>query len=157
MGPLAHAELRAGLRRRISALGGEALATAPVPHGPGLFVSPTLVVGLPAAAVREELFGPVLTVHAVDGDDAAVAAANATGDGLAAYVFAGDRERAFALGLRLHAGEVRLGGTHLLDLAPGSTQSFWGTSGIGAHGDAEVLEAFRGSRIVGEDDPELPI
>jgi betaine-aldehyde dehydrogenase len=55
------------------------------------------------------------------------------------------------------AGEIRIGGTHLLDLAPGSTQSFWGTSGIGDHGRSAVFEHYRGSRIVGEDDPNLPI
>ena len=99
----------------------------------------------------------MLTLHPVAGDAAAVAAANATGDGLAGYVFSADRERAFALGRRLRAGEVRLGGTHLLDLAPGSAQSFWGTSGIGGHGAHEALEAYRGTRIVGVDDPALPI
>jgi CPA1 family monovalent cation:H+ antiporter len=61
------------------------------------------------------------------------------------------------IGRALHAGEVRLGGTHLLDLAPGSEQSFWGTSGIGGHGARPALEAYRGTRIVGEDDPALPI
>ncbi len=157
MGPLAHAGHRERVRRQVRELGGTALETAPVPDGPGLYLSPTLVRGLAPGAVREEVFGPVLTVHAVRDDAEALRAANANGDGLAAYVFAGDPERAFALGRALHAGEVRLGGTHLLDLAPGSTQSFWGSSGAGGHGDVEVLEAYRGSRIVGEDDPALPI
>ena len=157
MGPLAHSAHHAAVRRQLAVLGGEQLATAPLPGGGGFFESPTLVVGLAPDAVREEIFGPVLSLHRVAGDAEAVAAANANGDGLAAYVFAGDPERAFAVGRALHAGEVRLGGTHLLDLAPGSAQSFWGTSGIGAHGDAEVLEAYRGTRIVGEDDPTLPI
>jgi phenylacetaldehyde dehydrogenase len=107
--------------------------------------------------VAEEIFGPVLTLHPVASDGIALAAANATGDGLAAYVFSADDERAFDLGRRLHAGEVRLGGTHLLDLAPGSAQSFWGTSGIGGHGADQALEAYRGTRIVGIDDPALPI
>lgn len=157
MGPLAHRGQRDLVRRQVAALGGAATATAPVPDGPGLYQSPSLVTGLAPDAVREEIFGPVLTVHPTYGDAEAIAAANATGDGLAAFVFAGDSERAFDIGRALHAGEVRIGGTHLLDLAPGSTQSFWGSSGIGAHGDAEVFEAYRGSRIVGEDDPELPI
>jgi len=88
---------------------------------------------------------------------AALEQAAALSTGLAGYVFSADEARAFALGRRLRAGEVRLGGTHLLDLAPGSAQSFWGTSGIGGHGASEALEAYRGTRIVGVDDAALPI
>ncbi|MEZ5248855.1 MAG: aldehyde dehydrogenase family protein [Ilumatobacteraceae bacterium] len=36
-------------------------------------------------------------------------------------------------------------------------QSFWGLSGIGGHGDAEVLRFFTGSQIVGVDHPDVPI
>jgi phenylacetaldehyde dehydrogenase len=157
VGPLASGAHRERVRRQVGALGGEARATAAVPDGGGFFLSPTLVLGLSAGSVREEIFGPVLSVHRVAGDAEAITAANANGDGLAGYVFCGDHERAFALGRALHAGEVRIGGTNLLDLAPESTQSFWGSSGIGAHGGREVLEAFRGSRIVGEEDPALAL
>jgi phenylacetaldehyde dehydrogenase len=157
VGPLASGGHRQRVSRQVVALGGEARVTAAVPDCPGFFLSPTLVLGLPPDSVREEIFGPVLSVHRVAGDAEAVAAANANGDGLAGYVFCGDDERAFRLGRALHAGEVRIGGTNLLDLAPESTQSFWGSSGIGAHGGREVLEAFRGSRIVGEEDPTLAL
>ncbi|MBB4660656.1 aldehyde dehydrogenase family protein [Conexibacter arvalis] len=157
VGPLAHRDHLARVRAQVAALGGEALTPSPAPEGDGFHLSPAIVVGAPPAAAGEEIFGPVVTVHPVADDHEAVRLANANGDGLAGYVFAGDRERAFALGRRLHAGEVRIGGTNLVDLAPGSTQSFWGTSGLGAHGARQVLEAFRGSRIVGEEDPSLPL
>jgi betaine-aldehyde dehydrogenase len=157
VGPLVSGAHRDRVVRQVEALGGEARATAAVPDGPGSFMSPTLVLGVPAGGVREEIFGPVLSVHRVAADVEAVGAANANGDGLAGYVFCGDDERAFALGRALHCGEIRIGGTNLLDLAPGSTQSFWGSSGIGAHGGREVLEAFRGSRIIGEEDPTLAL
>jgi len=156
MGPLARREHRDRVRAQVRALGGRPLAAAHLPDE-GAFLAPTVVAGLPADAVSEEIFGPVLTLHPVASDAEALAAANATGDGLAGYVFSADTERAFDLGRRLRAGEVRLGGTHLLDLAPGSAQSFWGTSGIGGHGASEALEAYRGTRIVGVDDPSLPI
>ena len=84
-------------------------------------------------------------------------AANALGDGLAGYVFGSDRDEAFALGRRLHAGEVRIGGTRVLDLAQGSAQSFWGVSGIGGHGVVEVLHAHVGTRVLGEEDHSLVI
>jgi phenylacetaldehyde dehydrogenase len=116
MGPLARRAHRDRVVDQIRALGGEAFMTADVPDA-GAFLSPALVAGLAPDAVREEIFGPVLTLHAVSGDAEALAAANATGDGLAAYVFSADEERAFTIARELHAGEVRLGGTHLLDLA----------------------------------------
>jgi betaine-aldehyde dehydrogenase len=94
----------------------------------------------------------VLALHPVADDEEAVQAANAPGDGLAAYVFAGDDERALALARRLHVGEVRIGGTGLLDLAPAVEQSFWGSSGIGAHGRHNALAFFTGARVVGVDD-----
>jgi phenylacetaldehyde dehydrogenase len=156
MGPLARRRHRDRVAAQARSLGAAPIAAAPAPDA-GAFLAPMLVPGLAPDAVREEIFGPVLTLHPVADDDTALAAANATGDGLAAYVFSADEERAFGLGRRLRAGEVRLGGTHLLDLAPGSAQSFWGTSGIGGHGAREALEAYRGTRIVGVDDPALPI
>lgn len=156
MGPLARRAHRDRVAEQVRALGGEAIAAVEVP-GDGAFLAPTLVLGLPADAITEEIFGPVLTLHPVAGDADALAAADATPDGLAGYVFSADEERAFWLGRRLRAGEVRLNGTHLLDLAPGSAQSFWGTSGIGGHGASEALEAYRGTRVVGVDDPALPI
>jgi acyl-CoA reductase-like NAD-dependent aldehyde dehydrogenase len=78
-------------------------------------------------AVTQEIFGPVLTIPPCEQLDDAVEAANALHDGLAGYVFAGDRDEAFAVGSRLHVGEVRLGGARVLDLAGGSRRSFWGT------------------------------
>jgi phenylacetaldehyde dehydrogenase len=156
MGPLARRAHRDRVAAQVRVLPGTPLAAADVPSH-GAFMAPTVVAGLAADAVREEIFGPVLTLHPVADDAEALAAANATGDGLAAYVFSADIERAFDLGRRLRAGEVRVNGTHLLDLAPGSAQSFWGTSGIGGHGATEALEAYRGTRIVGVDDPALAI
>ena len=119
----------------------------------GFFLAPAIVAGSP----HDELFAPVLAVHPVASEEEAIAAANAPGDGLAAYVFAGDDERALALARRLHAGEVRIGGTGLLDLAPAAEQSFWGSSGTGAHGPRNTLAFFTGARVVGVDDPSAPI
>ena len=116
-----------------------------------------MIVRWAGRAVREEIFGPVLTLHPVGGDEAALGAANATGDGLAAYVFSADTERAFALGR--DAARRRGPPRRHAPAGPraGSAQSFWGASGIGGHGAREALEAYRGTRVVGVDDPDLPI
>jgi betaine-aldehyde dehydrogenase len=157
IGPLAHRAHLERVRAQVGALGGDSAETAEAPNGGGFFFSPVVVTGAGPDAGAEEIFGPVLTIHPVAGEDEAVALANAGGDGLAGYVFSSDPDRAFAIGRRLRVGEVRIGGANLIDLAPGSTQSFWGASGTGAHGTSQVLEAFRGSRIVGEENPLLPI
>jgi betaine-aldehyde dehydrogenase len=157
IGPLAHRSHFERVSAQVAALGGDTYATGTVPDGDGFYFSPLVITGASPEGAAAEIFGPVVTLHPVAGDREAIAFANANGDGLAGYVFSSDPERAFAIGRRLHAGEVRIGGSNLIDLAPESTQSFWGTSGIGAHGTTQLLEAFRGSRIVGEEDPSLPL
>jgi phenylacetaldehyde dehydrogenase len=55
------------------------------------------------------------------------------------------------VGAQLPAGEVKINGTSLLDMSDSSVQSFWYGSGVGGHGDADLLRFFTGARIVGED------
>lgn len=76
--------------------------------GPGFFVEPTIVTGLDDTAelVRDEQFGPVLPVLAVDSEDEAVARANASDFGLGASIWTRDTRHAAALAPRLEAGMV---------------------------------------------------
>lgn len=159
VGPLAHRrqhETVLAETQRLAGLGDAVSAHADVPDA-GFFMSPTVVAGLDAGAVRGEVFGPVLALSPYADTDEAIAAANALDDGLAAYVFGPDREAAHAVGRCLHAGEVRVGGCRVLDLADGSVQAFWGTSGIGGHGRLATIAAHTGARIVGDEDPELAL
>ncbi|WP_437883299.1 aldehyde dehydrogenase family protein [Pseudomonas sp. LRF_L74] len=76
----------------------------------GYFVRPTVFAcrqGNPRI-VREEVFGPVLTLQPYDDLDQAVAMANDTPYGLAAYVQCPDSTLARRLAARLHAGNVYL-------------------------------------------------
>jgi betaine-aldehyde dehydrogenase len=157
VGPIANGTHLARLHRQLDALGGEQMRTASIPGNAGFFMSPVLVLGVDAGVVTDEVFGPILTIHPVGDDEEAVALANMPGDGLGAYVFSRDRDHAFRVADGLQAGEIRLNGTNLLDLAPGSVQSFWGRSGIGGHGVDKVFEAYCGSRVIGEDDSSLPL
>jgi betaine-aldehyde dehydrogenase len=72
----------------------------------GFFVAPTVFDGCrdDMRIVREEIFGPVMTVLEFDTEDEVVARANATDFGLAAGVFTSDLTRAHRLIARLEAG-----------------------------------------------------
>jgi acyl-CoA reductase-like NAD-dependent aldehyde dehydrogenase len=91
----------AGARLR---LGGRA------PDRPGWFYEPTLLLDVPpeAPVLREELFGPVLPVVAFDDLAAALAAANDTDYGLAAYVWTADAALAEQLADQLAFGLIGL-------------------------------------------------
>lgn len=72
----------------------------------GNYVEPTVFTAChdDMAVVREEIFGPVMTVLPFDDEDEAVARANATPYGLAAGVFTKDLARGHRVVARLEAG-----------------------------------------------------
>jgi betaine-aldehyde dehydrogenase len=72
----------------------------------GFFVAPTVFDGCSddMAVVREEIFGPVMTVLEFDDEDEVVARANATEFGLAAGVFTRDLTRGHRVVAALEAG-----------------------------------------------------
>ncbi|KLO26809.1 aldehyde dehydrogenase [Mycobacterium haemophilum] len=78
----------------------------------GFFIEPTVIAGLSndARTAREEIFGPVLTVIAHDGDDDAVRIANDSPYGLSGTVFGDDPERVARVAARLRVGTVSVNG-----------------------------------------------
>lgn len=76
--------------------------------GEGLFFPVTLVSDLPADAplIVEEQFGPALPILRFHDVDEAVAAANASDNGLGGSVWSRDAARARDIALRLHCGSV---------------------------------------------------
>ncbi|WP_418148144.1 aldehyde dehydrogenase family protein [Variovorax paradoxus] len=109
----------------------------------GFYVRPTVFANVrnDMRIAQEEIFGPVLCVLGYGDDDEAVAIANDTPYGLAAYVQGGDLPRARRIASRLHAGQVRLNGAGEDMLAPfgGYKQSGNGREG-GAFGFESYLE-----------------
>ena len=79
-----------------------------VPDGPGAFYPPTLLADVDerSEAYRDEIFGPVLTVRAHDGDDDALRQANDTEYGLAASAWTRDVYRAQRASREIKAGCV---------------------------------------------------
>jgi betaine-aldehyde dehydrogenase len=72
----------------------------------GYFVAPTVFAGChdDMDVVRQEIFGPVMSVLSFDDEDEVVERANATEFGLAAGVFTSDLQRAHRVIARLQAG-----------------------------------------------------
>ncbi|MER7335487.1 MULTISPECIES: aldehyde dehydrogenase family protein [unclassified Micromonospora] len=112
------------------------------------YVRPTVLVDVPedSLAVREETFGPTLTVNRVRDADEAVARANALSYGLGGSVFG--RRRAVAIARRLRSGMASVNST--LTFAGMSTLPFGGVgdSGFGRiHGEDGLREFSRAKAI----------
>ncbi len=121
--------------------GGDAVKLAGRCTG-GWFIAPTVIEGLGAdcRTNREEIFGPVATLIPFDGDDQAIALANATEYGLAASVWTTNLTRAHRVAARLQSGIVWINCWMRRDLRT----PFGGVknSGIGREGGVEVLRFF---------------
>ncbi|MCX4174756.1 MULTISPECIES: aldehyde dehydrogenase family protein [Paraburkholderia] len=76
----------------------------------GYYVQPTVFANVrPSMTIaREEIFGPVLVIMPYRDEDDAIAIANDSPFGLAAYVQSADHERARRVAFRLRAGSVYL-------------------------------------------------
>ena len=109
----------------------------------GYYVKPTILghVNNRMTVAREEIFGPVLVVLGYDTVDEAVAIANDTPYGLAAYVSGTDLEAARKVASRLRAGQVNLNsaGPDLMAPFGGFKQSGNGRE-WGEHAFGEFLE-----------------
>ncbi|WP_020503845.1 NAD-dependent succinate-semialdehyde dehydrogenase [Lamprocystis purpurea] len=111
----------------------------------GTFFQPTVMVGMQPGmrAAREETFGPLAPIFRFDTEAEAIALANATEFGLAAYFYTRDLGRAFRVAEALEYGMVGLN-TGLIStaVAPfgGIKQSGFGREG-GRQGLDEYLEA----------------
>ncbi|OWW04052.1 aldehyde dehydrogenase [Rhizobium sp. R72] len=107
----------------------------------GYFVRPTIFadVNNDMRIAREEIFGPVLAMMPFDTEEEAIAIANDTSYGLAAYIQTGDPARAERVAARLRAGMVHING------APhryGSPFGGYKQSGNGREGGIFGLEDF---------------
>ena len=119
------------------AAGGSA---API-DGKGNYVQPTLFTNASndMRVAQQEIFGPVLSISAFDSEDEAVALANDTAYGLAAYLQTGDPERARRVTARLRAGMVQINGAARVS---GTPFGGYKHSGNGREGGVWGIEEF---------------
>ena len=137
VGPLIsarHRERVEGLIAQATAAGGTLRAGGVRPARPGFFLEPAVLATPPIA---DEVFGPVFALSSFDQLDEAVAAANATRYGLAAYVFTNDLTAAMRCYERLEFGMIGVN-----EWAPQATEApFAGRkdSGLGHESGREGL------------------
>ena len=146
-GPLIDARAVAKVRQHIDdalTLGAQ-LRTGGHAHAlGGTFFQPTVLTGVTQAmrVAHEETFGPLAPVFRFDTEEEAIAMANATEFGLAAYLFTEDRRRIWRVSEQLEAGMVGIN-TGLIsnEVAPfgGVKQSGLGREGS-RHGIEDYLE-----------------
>lgn len=122
--------------------GGERVA------GSGFFFAPTVMADVPADALlcREETFGPVAGLVRFDDEAEAIALANDTTAGLAAYVFTKDLDRSWRIGEALEYGMVGINtGLISTEVAP-----FGGVkeSGLGREGSQYGVDDYLNTKLI---------
>jgi aminomuconate-semialdehyde/2-hydroxymuconate-6-semialdehyde dehydrogenase len=150
-GPLVSAAHRARVAETVSRAvteGAEVLCGGRPIERDGFYFAPTVLdrVAPDSAAVRDEIFGPVLTVERFTDESEAIAMANATRYGLAAYLWTGGLERALRVAERLNTGMVWTNSFFLRDLRTpfgGARQS-----GLGRQGGRYSLEFWTEPKLV---------
>ncbi|MBN8851906.1 MAG: NAD-dependent succinate-semialdehyde dehydrogenase [Sphingobacteriales bacterium] len=114
----------------------------------GFFIEPAVVTGLDQSSVlaTNEIFGPVLPLFTFDGLDDAIAKANDTPYGLAAYVFTNNLQTAIHAAERLEFGIVGIN-----EWAPHGTEApfgGWKSSGQGHEGGSEGLYEYLEKKLI---------
>ncbi|NKX86863.1 NAD-dependent succinate-semialdehyde dehydrogenase [Nocardia coubleae] len=151
VGPMITERQRAAVHTLVSAAlaDGAVLRTGGTPlPGNGFFYAPTVLDEVPADSriVSEEIFGPVAAIRGFDTEDEALAAANATDYGLAAYLFTTDFARVQRVSAALQAGMVGVNRGLISDAAA----PFGGikASGLGSEGGSEGLHEYLNTKYV---------
>ena len=116
----------------------------------GFWIQPTVVAGLDntARVAREEIFGPVLTVIAHDGDDDAVRIANDSPYGLSGSVESGSLERAKSVAARIRTGTIGVNGGQWF--GPDAPFGGYKQSGLGREMGVEGFEEYLETKLIAE-------
>lgn len=116
---------------------------------PGFFINPTIFVDVPkdSKIMKEEVFGPVVTINTFDTEGEAVANANNTEYGLYAAVYTKDLDRAMRVASRLKAGTV---GVNCTSPTKGDNTPFGGQKGSGLQRESYLhsIETFMETKSV---------
>jgi acyl-CoA reductase-like NAD-dependent aldehyde dehydrogenase len=149
-GPMTMASQTDVVRRHVDdavAAGGRVAAGGTVE---GRMVAPTVLLDVPetSAAVREETFGPTLTITRVRDAEEALERTNANAHGLAGAVFSRSRARAMDLARRMRSGMTSVNSVLTFASVPALPFGGVGESGFGRiHGEDGLREFTRAKAI----------
>ena len=150
-GPLINAAAVDKVRNHVSdalSQGGKLLVGGEAINGAGYFFQPTLISDVPATArlCAEETFGPLAGVVRFEAEAEAIALANDTRAGLAAYLYTRDLSRSYRVSEALQYGMVGLNtGLISTEVAP-----FGGVkeSGFGREGSRYGMDEYLNMKLV---------
>lgn len=151
LGPMINLDAQTDLRQTVEALTGAGARVSVgggAPDRPGFFFEPTVIegVGRDHPTLSQEIFGPVAPVATFDTEEEAVALANDTIHGLAAYVYSADLSRAMRVSEAIETGMVGINRGLISDPAA----PFGGVkeSGLGREGSSEGLHEFLETKYI---------
>ncbi|QNE35163.1 NAD-dependent succinate-semialdehyde dehydrogenase [Leifsonia shinshuensis] len=156
IGPLINADAvdkAAELLEDAVSRGASVLAGGSRVSGPGTFFEPTVVTDVRAGSeiLRQEIFGPVLSIVRFRDEDEAVRIANDTEFGLVSYVFTKDLARGQRMIERLQTGMMGLN----VGVVSNAAAPFGGVkqSGIGREGGLEGIHEYLSTKYTLTPDP----
>jgi len=106
MGPLVHKNHLDSVAKYLD--GANVLFRGSAPEGPGYWFAPTVVLanGLNDRCMTEEIFGPIVTVHAFEDEAEAIEIANATEFGLSGSIWTRDIGRGLRVSRAVESGNL---------------------------------------------------
>lgn len=156
VGPLISAKAVDGVAALVAsavAAGARIAHQSPTPDSKGYYYPPTVLADVPAGAdiVSREIFGPVAPIITWDDETEMLRLVNCSELGLAAYVFAGELQRAMRIGEGIDAGMIGIN----RGLVSDPSAPFGGTkqSGLGREGARAGLEEFTETQYLSIDWP----
>jgi aldehyde dehydrogenase (NAD+) len=123
------------------------------------YLSPTVLLDAPesSAAIREETFGPTLTITKVGDAEEALALANATSYGLAGAVFSKSKTRGLDLARRMRSGMTSVNSVLTFASVPALPFGGVGDSGFGRIHGEDGLKEFTRTKAITRQRVALPV
>jgi succinate-semialdehyde dehydrogenase/glutarate-semialdehyde dehydrogenase len=156
IGPLISAKAVDGVAALVesaTAAGARISHRADVPDSKGFYFAPTVLSDVPPDAdiFRQEIFGPVAPIITWHDDAELIGMVNDSELGLAAYVFAGELQRAIRIGEAIDAGMIGINRGLVSD--PSAPFGGMKQSGLGREGARAGMEEFMETQYLSIDWP----
>jgi acyl-CoA reductase-like NAD-dependent aldehyde dehydrogenase len=123
------------------------------------YLAPTVLLDVPesSSAIREETFGPTLTITKVKDAEEALTLANATSYGLAGAVFSKSKARAMDLARRMRSGMTSVNSVLTFASVPALPFGGVGDSGFGRIHGEDGLKEFTRAKAITRQRVALPV